>query len=90
MDTADVSTLHIVHSILAIIFCVITRGNISRIELQSDQLKLRVLFHFTMVALLEIRDLACLRDQGSPIFSNLNFVINEGDIVVIQGKSGSG
>jgi ABC-type transport system involved in cytochrome bd biosynthesis fused ATPase/permease subunit len=86
MDTADVSTLHIVHSILAIIFCVITRGNISRIELQSYQ----VLFHFTMVALLEIRDLACLRDQGSPIFSNLNFVINEGDIVVIQGKSGSG
>lgn len=43
-----------------------------------------------MVALLEIRDLACLRDQGLPIFSNLNFIINEGDIVVIQGKSGSG
>jgi ABC-type transport system involved in cytochrome c biogenesis ATPase subunit len=43
-----------------------------------------------MGPLLEIRNLACLKDQGSPVFSNLNFVINEGDIVVIQGKSGSG
>ncbi|KIM87098.1 hypothetical protein PILCRDRAFT_815556 [Piloderma croceum F 1598] len=43
-----------------------------------------------MVPLLEIRDLACLRDQGSPVFSDLNFIVNEGDIVVIQGKSGSG
>jgi len=43
-----------------------------------------------MDALLEIRDLACLKEEGSPIFSKLNFVVNEGDIVIIQGKSGSG
>lgn len=88
MDTADVSTLHIVHSILSV--SSITRGNISTIAYINS---IRVVrnFHFTiMVALLEIRDLACLRDQGLPIFSNLNFIINEGDIVVIQGKSGSG
>jgi len=43
-----------------------------------------------MGALLEVRDLACLKESGTPIFSKLNFVVNEGDIVIIQGKSGSG
>jgi ABC-type transport system involved in cytochrome c biogenesis ATPase subunit len=43
-----------------------------------------------MEALLEIRGLACLKEKGSPVFSNLNFVVNEGDIVIIQGRSGSG
>lgn len=40
--------------------------------------------------LLEVRDLTCLQEKGIPIFSKLNFVINERDIVVVQGKSGSG
>jgi ABC-type uncharacterized transport system ATPase subunit len=44
----------------------------------------------TMGALLDIRDLACLKDNGISIFSKLDFVVNEGDIIVIQGKSGSG
>jgi ABC-type transport system involved in cytochrome c biogenesis ATPase subunit len=43
-----------------------------------------------MTALLEVHDLGCLREQGSLVFSNLNFAVNEGDIVTIQGKSGSG
>jgi len=40
--------------------------------------------------LLEVRDLACLKEKDIPIFSKLNFVVNAGDIVIIQGKSGSG
>ena len=44
-----------------------------------------------MEALLEVRNLACLKeDKGSPVFSKVNFVVNEGDIVIIQGKSGTG
>lgn len=43
-----------------------------------------------MAAILEVSDLACLRDKGSPVFSKLNFVVNDGDIIIIQGKSGSG
>lgn len=43
-----------------------------------------------MGALLDIRDLACFKDNGISIFSKLNFAVNEGDIIVIQGKSGSG
>ncbi|EGN95960.1 hypothetical protein SERLA73DRAFT_185413 [Serpula lacrymans var. lacrymans S7.3] len=41
-------------------------------------------------ALLDIRGLSCLREQGHPLFSKLTFQVNEGDIIVIQGKSGSG
>jgi len=45
----------------------------------------------SMEALLEVRNLACLKeDKGSPVFSKVNFVVNEGDIVIIQGKSGTG
>jgi ABC-type uncharacterized transport system ATPase subunit len=40
--------------------------------------------------LLEVRDLAVMKAKDIPIFSKLNFVVNAGDIVVIQGKSGSG
>lgn len=40
--------------------------------------------------LLEIRDLTCPSENGTEIFSKLNFKVNEGDIVVLQGKSGSG
>lgn len=41
-------------------------------------------------ALLEVRDLACPVDKDTVIFSKINFTVNEGDIVVLQGKSGSG
>ncbi|KAG6860405.1 hypothetical protein C0995_011524 [Termitomyces sp. Mi166 len=42
-----------------------------------------------MTPLLELRDIACLRD-GQPVFEAVNLVINQGDIVVLRGKSGSG
>lgn len=38
------------------------------------------------MALLEVRDLT----GPGAIFSKLNFTVNDGDIVVLQGKSGSG
>ncbi|KZT68157.1 P-loop containing nucleoside triphosphate hydrolase protein [Daedalea quercina L-15889] len=40
--------------------------------------------------LLEVKDLECRRPKGDPIFSHVNFSVREGDIVVVQGKSGSG
>ncbi|KAI6028425.1 P-loop containing nucleoside triphosphate hydrolase protein [Pisolithus orientalis] len=43
-----------------------------------------------MARLLRVRDLSCARDKDHKIFSNLNFDVNEGDVVVLQGKSGVG
>ncbi|KAF9246497.1 P-loop containing nucleoside triphosphate hydrolase protein [Melanogaster broomeanus] len=43
-----------------------------------------------MAKLLEVRDVSCAKDKEHIIFSQLNFDVNEGDIVVLQGKSGSG
>ncbi|KIJ69375.1 hypothetical protein HYDPIDRAFT_105974 [Hydnomerulius pinastri MD-312] len=43
-----------------------------------------------MARLLEARDVSCAKDEEHTIFSKLHFVINEGDVVVLQGKSGSG
>ncbi|TFY62008.1 hypothetical protein EVJ58_g4148 [Rhodofomes roseus] len=40
--------------------------------------------------LLEIKDLECPRPNGDPIFSHVNFSVREGDILIVQGKSGSG
>lgn len=40
--------------------------------------------------LLQIQDVACFKDKNTPIFSTVNFTVNAGDVVVIQGKSGSG
>ncbi|KAI0082792.1 P-loop containing nucleoside triphosphate hydrolase protein [Panus rudis PR-1116 ss-1] len=40
--------------------------------------------------ILEIRDLACFKAPGQPIFSNATFTVREGDVLVLQGKSGSG
>jgi len=40
--------------------------------------------------LLEIKDLECPRPKGDPIFSHINFSVREGDIIIVQGKSGSG
>ncbi|CCM02074.1 uncharacterized protein FIBRA_04151 [Fibroporia radiculosa] len=41
-------------------------------------------------ALLEIKDVECTKPKGDRLFTNVNFTVNEGDIVVIQGKSGAG
>lgn len=39
---------------------------------------------------LEVRSVACKKDKDTYIFKNVDFTVNEGDIVVIQGESGSG
>ncbi|EPT06061.1 hypothetical protein FOMPIDRAFT_1026913 [Fomitopsis schrenkii] len=40
--------------------------------------------------LLEVKDLECPRPKGDPIFSHINFSLREGDILIVQGRSGSG
>jgi len=40
--------------------------------------------------LLQVRDVACAKDEEHIIFSNINFDVNEGDVIVLHGKSGSG
>jgi len=40
--------------------------------------------------LLQGRNVTCKKSDNNIIFSKLNFDINEKDIVVLQGKSGSG
>ena len=43
-----------------------------------------------MTAILEVKDLAHAKSDGHPILSAVNFIVNEGDIVVLKGVSGSG
>ncbi|KAJ3514834.1 hypothetical protein NLJ89_g2140 [Agrocybe chaxingu] len=43
-----------------------------------------------MAPLLELRNITCYLEKGSNIFSDINFTVNEGDILVLQGRSGSG
>lgn len=43
-----------------------------------------------MVKLIEARNVACKKDEEHIIFSQLNFDVNERDIMVLQGKSGAG
>lgn len=40
--------------------------------------------------LLQLRDLACYKDKGQPIFTQVNLAVTEGEILILQGKSGSG
>ena len=40
--------------------------------------------------ILEIKDVECDKAPGQPIFSHASFEVNESDVVVLQGKSGSG
>lgn len=40
--------------------------------------------------LLAVNDIACYKEKGQPIFSHIHFSVNEGDVVVLQGKSGTG
>lgn len=42
------------------------------------------------VGLLQVCNLSCAKDGDHNLFSNLNFVVNEEDVVVLQGKSGVG
>jgi hypothetical protein len=40
--------------------------------------------------LLDVRDVSCTREWSQKIFSGVNFSVNQGDVAVLQGKSGSG
>ncbi|WVQ62596.1 uncharacterized protein L199_000742 [Kwoniella botswanensis] len=40
--------------------------------------------------LLEVEDLTVLRDNSSPLFSNLSFTLSPGEVRVLRGVSGSG
>ena len=40
--------------------------------------------------LLEVKSVGCSKAKGQPIFTDANFVVNEGDIIILQGKSGAG
>ncbi|KAI6099876.1 P-loop containing nucleoside triphosphate hydrolase protein [Pisolithus croceorrhizus] len=43
-----------------------------------------------MAGLLQVCNLSCAKDKEHSLFSNLNFVVNEEDVVILQGKSGVG
>jgi ABC-type uncharacterized transport system YnjBCD ATPase subunit len=43
-----------------------------------------------MAPLLAVKNLSCLWPEGDPMFENVNFTVNEGDILVLQARSGSG
>lgn len=43
-----------------------------------------------MSPLLEVKDLAYAKGDGQPIISGITFSVNEGDVVVLRGVSGSG
>ncbi|KAG1905606.1 P-loop containing nucleoside triphosphate hydrolase protein [Suillus fuscotomentosus] len=43
-----------------------------------------------MAKLIEVCNVACKKDKKQVIFSQLNFDVNERDIIVLQGKSGAG
>lgn len=43
-----------------------------------------------MTPLLQVRDVSCAKDKEHTIFSKLNFDVYEGDVIILQGKSGSG
>jgi len=43
-----------------------------------------------MAALLAVKNISCLRPEGDSIFLNVNFDVNEDDIIVIQAGSGTG
>lgn len=40
--------------------------------------------------ILELKDVGCSKAPGQPIFEHVNFDVNERDVIVLQGKSGSG
>jgi ABC-type glutathione transport system ATPase component len=42
--------------------------------------------------ILSVKDILCRAGSATanPIFSNVSFDVNQGDIIVLQGKSGSG
>ena len=48
--------------------------------------------HDTMATspILELKNVAWYKEKGQPVFTDGSLALNEGDILVLQGKSGSG
>lgn len=40
--------------------------------------------------ILEVKDVGCYKAPGQPIFAHVNLTLNEGDVLILRGKSGSG
>lgn len=40
--------------------------------------------------ILEVKEVGCSKAKGQPLFSDASFVVNEGDVIILQGKSGCG
>lgn len=40
--------------------------------------------------ILELRDITCEVSSGQTLFQDVSFSVNEGDTIILQGKSGSG
>jgi ABC-type uncharacterized transport system YnjBCD ATPase subunit len=43
-----------------------------------------------MAPLMQVKNLSCVRPEGDPIFVNVNFNVQEGDIIILQARSGAG
>ncbi|KAH9079418.1 P-loop containing nucleoside triphosphate hydrolase protein [Lactarius deliciosus] len=43
-----------------------------------------------MAPLVTVRNLSCIRPEGDPVFVDVNFDVNEGDIIIVQARSGAG
>jgi ABC-type transport system involved in cytochrome bd biosynthesis fused ATPase/permease subunit len=43
-----------------------------------------------MSSLVTVKNLSCAGPEGDPIFVNVNFKVNEGDIIIVQARSGVG
>jgi ABC-type uncharacterized transport system YnjBCD ATPase subunit len=43
-----------------------------------------------MAPLMAVKNLSCVRPEGDPIFVNVNFNVNEGDIIILHARSGGG
>lgn len=43
-----------------------------------------------MSSLVTVKNLSCVRPEGDPIFVNVNFNVNEGDIIIVHARSGAG
>ncbi len=49
--------------------------------------------HFEIMStatLLELKNIGCSKEKGQPIFSDISLTVDEGEVLVLQGRSGSG
>ncbi len=64
---------------------------IRRLFLENDPFNNIAFFDRKMPeTILDIKNVGCSKAPGEPIFSHVNFKVNEGDVLILQGKSGCG